>query len=60
MQGLTSSARISWFFIALNQKSGTPFSSAGKHYEKGQRQLQFTYSSFIIRVPSQYENTERS
>jgi hypothetical protein len=44
MQGITSSARISWFFIALIQKSGTPFSSAGKDYEKGQRQLEAIYS----------------
>jgi hypothetical protein len=31
---LTSSARISLFFIALSQKSGTPFSSAWKHRDK--------------------------
>jgi hypothetical protein len=44
-QGFTSSARISWFFIALSQKSGTPFSSAEKHCnqsEKGESRSHFT------------------
>ena len=36
MQDSTSSARISWFFIALSQKAGTPFSSAVKHCDFSQ------------------------
>lgn len=40
MQDFTSSAKISWFFIALSQKAGTPFSSAEKHYDWVQTEVE--------------------
>ena len=52
MQDFTSSARISWFFIALSQKAGTPFSSAAKHCDFSHNKKQ--EGMFIISIGFHY------
>ena len=52
MQDSTSSARISWFFIALSQKAGTPFSSAAKHCDFSHNKKQ--EGMFIISIGFHY------